>query len=670
MGGLPHLQIGVMNICIVTPAPRHSRKGNRITAERWARLIRELGHRVTIVQEYSGQSCDLMVALHARRSFSSIARYCRDNPHKPLIVALTGTDLYRDIRDSRRAQQSLELASRLIVLQPLGIGELPAHLRSKATVIYQSVEKPRSTIRPRKQVFDVGVIGHLRPEKDPFRASMAARRLPNSSRIRIIHAGAALSLTMERRAREEERRNQRYRWLGELTHAQTRRLLARCRILVLSSRMEGGANLLSEAIAAGVPVLASRISGTIGLLGESYPGYFEVGNTGALTALLERVERDAEFLRRLQSWLKPLRPLIRPASERESWRRLISELKSTTGRKSKRGNTGSVSGHYQLVDCNSTPREDDLAEDVRAGLTSDPKHLSCRFLYDRKGSELFEAICKLPEYYLTRAESEIIETHAREIAETVPAKTTLIELGSGSSAKTRLLIGELHRRNPQLVYVPIDIARDMLEQSSRALLRQCRGIRVLALAGEYNACLSCLEKYLPPGGAKLILWLGSNIGNLGRHDAANFLVRIARTLGAADRVLVGIDLRKDRAALERAYDDSAGVTAQFSSNLLARINREIGGHFQLSAFRHEAQYEEADGRMKIFLRSLRDQRVRIDDLKLDVRFAKGERIHIEDSYKYSFEEITELADAAGLRLERLWLDTNRQFSLNAFARSE
>lgn len=170
-----------MTICLITPAPARSRRGNRWTALRWARILRELGHRVVIEEEYRGRRCDALVALHARRSFPSIERFRREHPDAPLLVALTGTDLYGDIRTNQQAQQSLALASRLVLLQPLGVEELPAPLRSRARAIIQSVERPRGEVSPRRDVFDVCVMGHLRPVKDPFRAAKAARLLPGSS---------------------------------------------------------------------------------------------------------------------------------------------------------------------------------------------------------------------------------------------------------------------------------------------------------------------------------------------------------------------------------------------------------------------------------------------------------------------------------------------------------
>jgi putative glycosyltransferase (TIGR04348 family) len=242
------------------------------------------------------------------------------------VVTLTGTDLYDEIHRDPSARKALELASRLVVLQPLGIEELPKELQSKTRVIYQSNEAPRLEKKSRRASFQVCVLGHLRPVKDPFRTALAARLLPASSRIRVVHLGAALSSDMARQARAEAKANPRYRWLGDLPRWKALRILARSDLLVVSSLLEGGANAVSEAIVAGVPVLSSRIAGSIGLLGDDYPGYFPVGDTQALAALLDRAETDAKFHRALKDWGRPLRPLFQPSRERETWRELLAEL--------------------------------------------------------------------------------------------------------------------------------------------------------------------------------------------------------------------------------------------------------------------------------------------------------------------------------------------------------
>jgi hypothetical protein len=228
-----------MKIGIITPAPPRSRYGNRVTAVRWAGILRELGHRVKLAQNYSNESFELLIALHARRSCDAIHLFRRQHSHTPLFVALTGTDLYQDLARSRQAQRSLEYATRIVVLQPKAIEELPPHLRNKTRVIYQSVrlsnqhnKSARSpACRPKSSqlhggYFEVCVIGHLRPVKDPFRTALAVRRLPHSSRIRIRHLGGAMHPDMADRARAEMRINSRYRWLGEQPRRRTQQILA------------------------------------------------------------------------------------------------------------------------------------------------------------------------------------------------------------------------------------------------------------------------------------------------------------------------------------------------------------------------------------------------------------------------------------------------------------
>jgi putative glycosyltransferase (TIGR04348 family) len=315
-----------MLIRMVCPAPPGSLYGNRVTAERWRRILADLGHRVEIAGDYDGEPCDLLVALHARRSAGAVFRFRARHPEKPLVVALTGTDLYRDLRRYRTPRRVLETADRIVALQPLAIAELDRKVCEKVRVIYQSAEPVRGAVRRSGAYFDVCVVGHLRTVKDPFRAAYAVRSLPHASRIRIVHAGRAMDEAMAQKAVAEHARTPRYRWLGPLSRARTRRLIASCRLMVLSSRMEGGANVISEAVVDGTPVLASRIPGSIGLLGEDYPGYFPVGDTRALTELLMRAESDPRFYSRLAKHCARLQPLFRPSEECASWRKLLREI--------------------------------------------------------------------------------------------------------------------------------------------------------------------------------------------------------------------------------------------------------------------------------------------------------------------------------------------------------
>ena len=330
-----------MRIALVTPAPPGSRHGNRVTALRWARIFRRLGNTVSILQAYNDQPFDLLVALHARKSYRSVINFRRENPAAPVVVALTGTDLYRDLGTKHRAQESLDMATRIVVLQPKAIEELRPSWRKNARVIHQSVEDKQASTGARggsakkratktaartNGVFDVCVIGHLRAVKDPFRTAMATRSLPDSSTIRVLQVGGAMTATMANTARKEMSANQRYRWLGEQPRSRALRILKRSSLCVLSSRMEGGANVLSEAIAASVPILASRIDGNVGILGADYPGYFDVGDTTQLARLLRRTETSPTYLAELKSWTKRLAPLVDPAREEQAWSDLIGEL--------------------------------------------------------------------------------------------------------------------------------------------------------------------------------------------------------------------------------------------------------------------------------------------------------------------------------------------------------
>lgn len=313
-----------MKIALITPAPLKSRNGNRNTAVRWAAFLRELKHRVRIEQEWNGAAADVMIALHARRSHDSIARYAQAFPERPLVVALTGTDLYRDIRIDADAQASLELASLFIVLQELGARALPAALRRKVRVIYQSALPP--PLRPAPgDGFELVVSGHLREEKDPFRAAAALARLPQESTVRVTHIGRAMTPEMEREACAWMAREPRYRWLGEVGHARALRVLARSRGMIISSRMEGGANVVSEALACRVPVLASRIDGNVGMLGAHYPGYFRVEDERALARLMGRMENSVAFRNELRAACAARAVQVRPDRERAALARLLDE---------------------------------------------------------------------------------------------------------------------------------------------------------------------------------------------------------------------------------------------------------------------------------------------------------------------------------------------------------
>lgn len=318
-----------LRIRLVTPALPRKNNGNGVTARRWARILRELGHRVVVEQVYAGGAADVMVALHARRSAASIDRFRTRYPEAPIVLALTGTDVYGDIHTTDVARRSLEQASSFVVLQPLAIEELPEAYRSRCHVIYQSAVAPPRTAASsnrsgRAGHFDVAVIAHLRKVKDPLRAATAARLLAPDSSVSILHAGAALDDDLALLARDEMAVNPRYRWFGDLPRWKAMQLIARCRLLLVTSVAEGGANVISEALACSTPVVSSRIPGSVGLLGPDYPGYFTVGEEKELAALLEAAERDPGFYGQLRDASEELRPLVDPAREREAWRAILT----------------------------------------------------------------------------------------------------------------------------------------------------------------------------------------------------------------------------------------------------------------------------------------------------------------------------------------------------------
>lgn len=303
-----------------------------------------------------------------------------------------------------------------------------------------------------------------------------------------------------------------------------------------------------------------------------------------------------------------------------------------------------------------------LADDVRKGLAAQPKRFLPKYFYDELGSQLFEAICLLPEYYLTRAENEIFQRYASEIVAAVDGQITLVEMGSGSASKTRLIIETILQRQSQLVFMPVDISRSAIESSSRILLQSYPRLTIDAYAADYFTGLAELGK--KPRKRTLALFLGSNISNFDIEEALRFLRAMRSVLNKGDALLLGADLKKDPAILEAAYNDALGVTSAFNLNVLARINRELGGTFDLNKFKHIAFYNEAMGRIEIYIESLFNQTVRIEKLELEVEFAMGELIHTENSYKYDLDGIAHLATETGFACSRTWVDSQERFSSN------
>ena len=324
-----------------------------------------------------------------------------------------------------------------------------------------------------------------------------------------------------------------------------------------------------------------------------------------------------------------------------------------------------IEERFSLVTIDKEIFINNFSEDVKIGLTSESKYLPFVYFYDHIGSQLFEQICELPEYYLTRTETRILETNADNIASQFSEKTVLVELGSGSSTKTRILIEAFLERQSLAHYTPIDVSHQMLEESSYSLLEAYPDLEINAIAARYNEGIDHLD--IKTDQQNLITWLGSSIGNFDRSDVATLLRHIQQIMLPNDRLLVGIDLQKEKTIIENAYNDTQGITAEFNLNLLTHVNRELGGNFDLENFGHKAIYNEEIGRIEMYLISHIDQDAFISELDLEVSFAANETIHTEYSFKYSLDDIDALAEETGLYVQEQWFDTERLFSLNLFA---
>jgi L-histidine Nalpha-methyltransferase len=305
---------------------------------------------------------------------------------------------------------------------------------------------------------------------------------------------------------------------------------------------------------------------------------------------------------------------------------------------------------------------DDFADDVRRGLTASPKTLPPRWFYDELGSSLFDAICFLPEYYVMRAEADVLHAHAREICDAFGTQIRLVELGSGAARKTRILLDVLTERQRELEYVPVDVDASMLERSARELLADYAQLRITAVRADFATPSTSLAMLGPHRGRNVILFLGSTIGNLDPDAAIAMLRDLRAALSRGDALLLGADLRKDATILEPAYDDALGVTAAFNKNLLVRMNRELHANFEVNAFTHRAFYNAPLGRIEMHLVSTSDQSVRIDALDLTIDFAANESIHTESSYKHDDTTLAALAQASGFTIERTWTDARHWFA--------
>ena len=312
------------SIVIISPALAAANNGNWQTAKRWQAMLS--GHyRVEIMQSWNSEPFDAMLALHARRSADTIARWAEAHPDKPVVLALTGTDLYRDIVMDPQAQQSLQLAQRLIVLQELGPHSLPPQFRSKCSVVFQSTPR-RPPVQKATQELRAVMVGHLRAEKSPQTYFAAARALAHRPDIVLEHIGGVLDLVLGEEARQLAAEVPNYRYLGELSHEQTLEHIAHAHVLVHPSQLEGGAHVLMEAVMCGTPVLASRIDGNVGMLGEGYDGYFPLGDSQALANMLLRCKNEPQFLDHLNKQCALRSPLFEPQAEQAALLQIVSKI--------------------------------------------------------------------------------------------------------------------------------------------------------------------------------------------------------------------------------------------------------------------------------------------------------------------------------------------------------
>ena len=306
------------------------------------------------------------------------------------------------------------------------------------------------------------------------------------------------------------------------------------------------------------------------------------------------------------------------------------------------------------------PGGESFRDAVLAGLSRRPKELPCKFFYDEKGSALFDEICEVPEYYLTRTEIAILDEYAGDIADRIGPHARLIELGSGASRKVRILLAALES---PAAYVPVDISREWLREAAAQLAAEFPKLPVIAVCADYTQPFE-LPPMPGPAGKRVGFFPGSTIGNFEPDAVVRFLRNCTELLGPGGEMLIGVDLKKEPEILEAAYNDRAGVNAAFNLNLLERINRELGGDFDVDRFEHLALYNEEQGRMELYVKSLADQSATIAGRRF--RFAEDERIHTENSYKYAIDEFRDLAHRAGFAPVQTWTDKHDLFSVHYF----
>jgi L-histidine Nalpha-methyltransferase len=319
-----------------------------------------------------------------------------------------------------------------------------------------------------------------------------------------------------------------------------------------------------------------------------------------------------------------------------------------------------MDGSFAFIDL--APGQESFRDAVLSGLGREPKSLPCKFFYDARGSALFEAICEVPEYYLTRAEMAILETYAGAIAERIGPHCRLIELGSGSSRKVRLLLNALEA---PLAYVPVDISRDFLRDAAAKIAADFPELQIAAVCADYTKPFELPALSGPPG-KRVGFFPGSTIGNFEPDSVVGFFVHCGRLLGPGAEMLVGVDVKKDKAILDAAYNDAAGLNAEFNLNLLHRISKELDSDIEIDNFEHVAFYNPNEGRVELYIRSKKAQSATIAGRRFS--FAAGELIHTENSYKYAIPEFRELAARAGFAALDTWTDRDGKFSVHYFRR--
>lgn len=324
-----------------------------------------------------------------------------------------------------------------------------------------------------------------------------------------------------------------------------------------------------------------------------------------------------------------------------------------------------MDSRLQYYKPHATKVEKSFSEEIRDSLTKINKSIPPKFFYDKCGSELFEQICALPEYYLTRAEEAILAKSQTDLSKYIDESFRLVELGSGSSKKTRLIL-DIFKNHPTPEYFPIDIS-EILTESSEILLNDYHNLHIIGIVDTYEGGLEFIEKY--DDKKNLIIFLGSSFGNFSPSEGLDFLKKINSILKHGDLFLIGLDLVKDKTILEHAYDDSAGITSQFNLNILSRINSELDADFDLNNFEHFARYNEKEQRIEMYIKSLANQSVTISKSNFVLKLEKNELIHTEFSHKYTVPQIKMLMKNAGFDIEKIWLDDDEFFSLTLVTKS-